>query len=177
MADIKRDYVIPLRKEFLKVPKYRRTSKSVKAVRNFIKKHMKVDDVRILRELNLELHKHGRKNPPSKVSVSVVKVEEKDKVFARVNLIGKSLEGEKKPEEKKKGLADKVKEKMGGKKPTKETKEEEHRQDEEKEKKEVLEHAKLEKKAPQKETKVVKDKEKEQMTKLEKVVKRKDTKK
>jgi len=170
MADLKRDYIVPLRKECLKVPKYQRTKKSVKALRKFIKKHMKVDDVKILRELNLELHKHGRKNPPSKVAVSVIKVEEKDKTFVRVNLIGKSLEGEKKPEEKKKGLADKVKEKFVGK--PKETKEEKHKKDEEKEKKEVLEHAKLERTAPRESAPVVKDKAAAQKSKMERIVTR-----
>ncbi len=165
MAEVKRDYIIPLRREFLKVPRYQRSKKAIKAVRKFIMKHMKVNDVRILKELNEEILRNGRKNPPSKVSVTVVKVGEKDDVFARVNLIGKSLEGEKKPEKKKKeGLMDKVKGKVGGKKTKKE--------EEEQEKKEVLEHAKLERKTPSKETMVVKDKEKAQMTKMERIVTR-----
>jgi len=177
MADIKRDYVVPLRKGFMKVPNYKKTQKAIKVLREFIKKHMKVDEVKILRELNLEIFKQGRKNPPAKVAVSVVKVEEKDKKIARVNLIGKSLEGEKKPEEKKKGLAAKVKEKLGGKSETKKEEPKEEIKKEEKDKKEVLEHAKLEKNVPKEESIVVKDKEKEQMKKLEKIVKKRDIKK
>lgn len=93
-----RIYTIPLRKEFLKAPKYKRTSKSVKAVRKFLKKHMKSDNIKLGKYLNLELWQHGRKNPPSKIQVKVTK--EDDVVKAElINAPEEKIE-EKKKEEK-----------------------------------------------------------------------------
>lgn len=125
-------YNVPLRREWLKVPRYRRTKKSVKAVREFISKHTKVDDVRIGRYLNLKLWEHGRKNPPGKITVKVVK--EKD--FVKVEL--PDAPEEKKEEVKKKGIFAKRKERIEAE--IKEQKADEHKAEEEKEKKEILEH-------------------------------------
>ena len=91
-----RTYIIPLRKEFLKAPKYKRTKRAVSAVRSFVKRHMKAEDVKIGEKLNLEIWKHGGKNPPSKIKVHTIKEDN----IARVELIDVPF---KKPEEKKKG--------------------------------------------------------------------------
>ncbi|MFT4344102.1 MAG: 50S ribosomal protein L31e [Candidatus Woesearchaeota archaeon] len=66
---LEREYVIPLRRKFLLVPKYRRAEKSVTAIREFMTKHMKGNEVRIGRHLNMELWKHGARNPPHHVTV------------------------------------------------------------------------------------------------------------
>ncbi len=76
MAEIERVYTIPLRREFLKVPKYKRAKKSVKAVREFLMKHMKSTDVVVGNSINLEIWKHGAENPPHHIKVDVKK--EKD---------------------------------------------------------------------------------------------------
>jgi len=104
---MERIYNIPLRKEFSKAPRYKKASKSIRAIREFIKKHMKVDEVLIGKYLNLEIWKNGPKNPPSKVSVKVVKEENK----ARVELVGAPEEIKEEPE-KKKGKKEEVKEKL-----------------------------------------------------------------
>ena len=39
-----RDFVIPLRKEWLKVQRYKRAGRAVKTIKAFIAKHMKVPD-------------------------------------------------------------------------------------------------------------------------------------
>ena len=44
---LERTYNVPLRKEFLKVPKYKRAKKAVKALKQFLAKHMKSDNVKI----------------------------------------------------------------------------------------------------------------------------------
>jgi large subunit ribosomal protein L31e len=67
----KRKYVVPLRKEWLKVPRWRRSKRAVDALQDFISKHTKVHNVRISNWLNEEVWKHGGKNPPSKVEVEV----------------------------------------------------------------------------------------------------------
>lgn len=110
--NIERKYIIPLRREFMKGKKYKRTSKAVSALRIFVKKHMKVDNVKILKELNEKMHSRGRKNPPHKIEVIVRKVVEKDSNIAFVNLPNAPLEIKKKIIEKQ-SIADKVKSTVG----------------------------------------------------------------
>ena len=74
-----RIYTVPLRKEYLKTPKWRRTKKASSALRAFILKHSKADSVKISRWVNEELWRNGIKNPPSKVKVSVTTTKEKKK--------------------------------------------------------------------------------------------------
>ncbi len=85
MANLERIYTIPLRKEWLKVSRYKRAKKAVKGVLTFLQKHMKSEDVRLGRLLNVELWKHGIRNPPSRVKVTAVK---DDKNVVRAELFG-----------------------------------------------------------------------------------------
>lgn len=120
MAVIERTYTIPLRKEWLKIPKYKRAKKAVTAVKQFLKKHLKVNreikrdytDIKLGRYLNLELWHHGIRNPPSRIKVTVQK---DDKGIVRAELFGKPIVVEKKEEKKEKGLTEKIKEKVTGK--------------------------------------------------------------
>jgi len=73
-----RIFVIPLRKEWLKVPKYRRAGRATKTVKKFIAKHMKVPDrdekkVKLDIYFNNDLWFKGRRKPPAKVKVKAVK--------------------------------------------------------------------------------------------------------
>ena len=86
MVELIRDYVIPLRREVRKAPKWRRSKKAVSVVRKFIRKHMKTERVIICTELNEKIWEHGIKNPPGKVEVSVAKIKKDDEVFSIVNL-------------------------------------------------------------------------------------------
>lgn len=70
---MKRSYVIPLRSTFGKKPKYKRTPSAVNAIRTFLKKHMKVSDVKIGKALNDKMWMHGIKNPLPRVSVDAEK--------------------------------------------------------------------------------------------------------
>ena len=75
---LEREYVIPLRKEWLKVPEYRRAGKAAKAIKIFIAKHMKVperdiDKVKIDSYLNNEIWFRGKSHPPSKIKVKATK--------------------------------------------------------------------------------------------------------
>ena len=80
---LERVYVIPLRRETLKVPYFKKANKAVKTVREFISKHMKSDDVVIGRYLNLKIWQHGAKNPPHKLKVNAAK-DDKGKVFVEL---------------------------------------------------------------------------------------------
>ena len=55
MAALERTYTIPLRREFQKAPKYKRAKKAVTAVREFMQKHMKTENVLIGPKLNIKL--------------------------------------------------------------------------------------------------------------------------
>jgi large subunit ribosomal protein L31e len=66
---LERIYVIPLRQATLKSPFYKKAKKAMSAVKIFIAKHMKSKDIKIGRYLNLEIWKHGIKNPPNKIKV------------------------------------------------------------------------------------------------------------
>lgn len=106
---LERTYVIPLRREYLKVPKYRRAKKAVRGVREFIIKHMKSEDVLLGPKLNMSIWARGIKNPPSQVKVSAIK---NDEGQVRVELLGFEFvkkEAKKKKEEVTPGLAGKLK--------------------------------------------------------------------
>jgi len=78
---IERTYNVPLRKEFQKVPIWRKTKKAVKALREFLAKHMKSEDVKLSKELNEKVWQNGIRNPPHHVKVTVTK-DEKGVVYA-----------------------------------------------------------------------------------------------
>ncbi len=66
---LERTYIVPLRQEFLKKPLYKRAKKAVTALRQFVEKHMKSDNVKIGKHINEEIWKHGIKHPPHHVKV------------------------------------------------------------------------------------------------------------
>lgn len=75
---LEREYTIPLRKALLRVPQYRRSGRAVKAIKQFIAKHMKVadrdvDNVRLDVYFNNEVWFRGRASPPTKVKVKAIK--------------------------------------------------------------------------------------------------------
>ncbi len=160
---MEREYVIPLRREFQKAPRYKKASKSIRAIKEFVSKHMKTDKVVIGKYLNQEIWKNGPKNPPSKVSVKVVK--EEDKV--RVELVGAPEEPVKEEKPKKKGLKEKIQDnaiEIGTPKEEKPTKEIP------KEKPKIKEPKKEEKKE-------TKPKKKAEVPKAKELVKKQETKK
>lgn len=72
-VEIERTYNVPLRKEFMKVPRWKKTHKAVTALRQFLSRHMKSDNVKLGKEVNEELWKHGIRNPPHHIKVNVTK--------------------------------------------------------------------------------------------------------
>ena len=75
-------FTIPLRREWVRVPRWRHTKRAVDAVRAFVLRYAKVKEVKIGRWLNLELWAKGAKNPPGKVIVKITK----DKDIGKVEL-------------------------------------------------------------------------------------------
>lgn len=103
---MERTYTIPLRKQWRKTVRYRRAKKTVRAIREFLQRHMKGSDVKIGPFLNEEVWKHGMKNPPSRIRVNAYKNPEG---MVLAELFGKPLVKEALKEEKK-GIVDKLKE-------------------------------------------------------------------
>ena len=109
---LERVYNVPLRREWLKSPKYKRAKKAITALKEFIIKHMKSEDVKIGKHANLEIWKHGIKNPPHHIKIKAVK--------DKSGLVTVELEG-KKLKEKVPSVLKKAREKLE-KKPKKEEK-------------------------------------------------------
>ena len=102
-ANIEREYIIPLRDKCRPVPRYKKTPKAVKTVKEFLAKHMKIYDrdlnkIKIDKLLNEALWFRGIKNPPHKIKVKAIK--EGDIVRVELVDLSKKLEGKKRREEK-----------------------------------------------------------------------------
>ena len=85
---LERVYTIPLRKEFLKSPKYKRSKKAVSALRSYLQRHMKSDSIKIGKSLNEKIWARGIRNPPHHVQVSAAK---EDKGTVGLEIIGKPI--------------------------------------------------------------------------------------
>jgi len=73
-----KEYVIPLRRAWLNVPEYKRTRKAIKTIKQFIARHMKIqdrnlDNVKLDVYLNNDIWFRGKANPPSKIKVKAAK--------------------------------------------------------------------------------------------------------
>ncbi len=107
-----REYIINLRREILKVPRYKRTPKAIKAVKSFIAKHMRVPDrdvnkVKLDKYLNEELWFRGIQNPPTKIKVKVKR--EGENVLVSLVELPTKLKFKKEREDKAKVKSDKSK--------------------------------------------------------------------
>ena len=109
MAKIERTYNIPLRREWLNAPSYKRAKKAMAAVRSFLQKHMKSDNVKLGGHLNRHVWKRGIKHPPHHVKVTAIK---DDEGIVRAELFGHKIEEKKKEEPK--GKLEGLKEKLTG---------------------------------------------------------------
>jgi len=85
---LERSYTIPLRREFLKAPTHKRTNRAVRAVKQFLQKHMKADNIKLGKNLNLKLWENGIRNPPHKVKINAIKDSEG---IVRAELTGKEI--------------------------------------------------------------------------------------
>ena len=88
MAKVERVYNVPLRKEWLKVPKYQRAAKAIRALRAFVLRHMKTQEVTIGPFVNMEVWSHGMRNPPHHVKINAVKDDDGNVV---IELFGKPM--------------------------------------------------------------------------------------
>ncbi len=106
---MERTYVIPLRREFRKVPKYKRAKKATRALKEFLTRHMKPapdTEPKLGKYLNLEVWKHGIRNPPCRVKVIATK-DDKGQVWAE--LFGAPIDKKEETKEEKKASAKEAK--------------------------------------------------------------------
>ena len=73
-----KEYTIPLRREWQKVARYKRTSRGIKTIKQYIARHMRVPDrdpkkIKLDIYLNNEIWARGAKKPPSKIRVKAIK--------------------------------------------------------------------------------------------------------
>ena len=161
---VEREYIINLRREIMKAPKYKRTPKAVKAVKQFIAKHMRIPErdvkkVKIDKWLNQELWFRGIQNPPTKIKVKAKK--QGENVIVSLAEIPEILKFKIAREEKSSKEAEKIKKdkkekaeaekKQEAKKTVEsEKKDAEEKKDEEKDKKQEVEKAEAIKEAGEK---------------------------
>jgi len=124
-----RIYTINLRKNISKAAKWEKSKKSVYVVKNFLKRHMKGDVVKIGKSITEEIWKDGSQNPPKSIRIHTILTEDEDeKKVVRAELLGVpfSEEKEKKKEKKEEKPKEEVKkeETKSEEKPKEEPKEE-----------------------------------------------------
>ena len=112
--EIEKEYVIPLREKCRVVPRYKKTNKAVKTIKEFLVRHMKIRDrdlrkIKIDTSVNEYLWDRGIRNPPHKIKVKV----KKDGENVRVELVDmpKKLIAKKVREEKREKKASETKKK------------------------------------------------------------------
>jgi len=135
---VEREYIIPLRKKCRVVPRYKKSNKAIKTIKEFLVRHMKIRDkdlnkIKLDKSLNEAIWARGIKNPPLKIKVRAVK--EGEIVRVELSDIPKKIKFKKERLEKREK---KAKDSLEKKKPTKklEEKKEEKTEEEKKEEKE-----------------------------------------
>jgi large subunit ribosomal protein L31e len=109
--ELEREYIVPLRKGWLKVPKYKRANKAIKTLKEFIVNHMKIYDgdlrkVKVDNLVNNEIRFRGMRKPLSKIKVQAKKYDN-DTVRVELIEIPAHVKFSKAREEKKKAELDK----------------------------------------------------------------------
>jgi len=100
---IEREYTIPLREKCRVVPRYKKTNKAIKTIKEFLARHMQIRD-RDLKKIKLDKHinefiwARGIKKPPAKIKIKAVK--EGDIVKAELYELPKKFKLKKAREEK-----------------------------------------------------------------------------
>jgi len=110
---LERTYNIPLRKKFRRTAKHKKTPKAVRTIKEFLKKHMKAENIKLGMHLNEHLWKHGIKNPPHHVKVNAIKEDDVVKVELQGFEFKEAVKSEKKKEPK--TMKDKLTAKLVGK--------------------------------------------------------------
>ncbi len=71
-------FTINLRREGLDTARWRKSHRSSFIVRNFLTRHMKVENIKIGNSINEEIWSRGNQKPPAKIKIKVIKVKDDD---------------------------------------------------------------------------------------------------
>lgn len=74
---IEKEYIIPLRRKWAKVPRYKRANKAIRTIKEFLVRHMKIRDrdlnkIKLDKQLNEFVWARGIRKPVNKVKVKVI---------------------------------------------------------------------------------------------------------
>jgi len=174
LKNTEREYIIPLREKCRVVPRYKKSNKAVKTIKEFLARHMKIRDrdlnkIKIDRYLNEFVWFRGIRRPPAKVKVRAIKENDgkgNEIIRAKLAEMPEKIKFKKLREEKiekeasEAGKKKVIKKEETSEKPVEETEKSKEKEKEEKEKKEaVIEAGKQMEKAEAKKSKhQVKDK-------------------
>jgi len=108
-------FTINLRNAISKAPKWEKSKKSVYFVRDFLKRHMKGDEIKIGKSITELIWKGGNQNPPRKIRIKAIETEEGEgdekKKVIKAELLGVVFPEEIKKEKKEKSKEEKVEKK------------------------------------------------------------------
>jgi large subunit ribosomal protein L31e len=68
-------YIIPLR-EVQHTPRWERGKRAMKAIRNFLARHMKSEEIKLDQSINEAVWERGSHKPPSRIRVRAMKFED-----------------------------------------------------------------------------------------------------
>ena len=68
-------YIIPLR-EVKKAPRWKRSQRAIKDIRQYLQKHMKSDEVKLDTSINEKIWDRGSEKPPRKIRIRAMKFED-----------------------------------------------------------------------------------------------------
>jgi large subunit ribosomal protein L31e len=98
-------FTINLRNAISKVAKWNKSKRSAYFVRDFLKRHMKGDEIKIGQSITEEIWKRGDQNPPSKIRIKAIETEEGEgeekKKIIKAEMLGVVFPEELKKEKKK----------------------------------------------------------------------------
>ncbi len=97
---VERIYNIPLRRDVVMSPKWRRSKKAINVIQAYLLKHTKVSNIKLSRWINEFVWEKGGKNPPAKITLKVSI--DKEKNIARAELAELPKKATRKLETKKK---------------------------------------------------------------------------
>jgi ribosomal protein L31E len=105
-------FTLNIRNATIKVPRWEKSKRGVSYVRQFLKRHMKGDEIKIGQSITEEIWKGGNSNPPKSIRIHAILTEEgegEEKIkIVKAELLNvpfpeeKEKKKEKKPEEAKK---------------------------------------------------------------------------
>ena len=91
-------FTVNLRRNGLKTPLWKKSNKASSTIREYLKRNMKADDVKIGDSINKQVWSRGDQKPPAKIKIKAIKT---DDGVVKAELFGHVFEEELKEEPKK----------------------------------------------------------------------------